>query len=69
MSKGSDGRRTVSRTVHHGDTIRVRDENGVIVVEVTHRGRPARKVIKVPAGSTVEHEEASEQPQSGEDEQ
>lgn len=64
VSQGSE-KRTIGRTVEDGDTVAVRDENGVIVVEMKAHGKRQRQEITVPAGFTVEHK--PRMPQGGEE--
>lgn len=63
-SNGSD-RKTIHRTTDDGDTVTVRDENGVIVVETKVHGRRQRQEITVPDGWSVEHARP-ERPRGGE---
>ena len=57
--------RTIGRTTDDGDTIIVRDDNGVVVVQTRCHGKRQRQEITVPDGWSVEHARP-ERPRGGE---
>lgn len=65
MADGADKRSDLRRVVREADTVLVRDENGVIVVETVVEWGKARQRTKVPDGWSVEH--VRKRPQSGEE--
>lgn len=54
MPDGADTQ-TIHRTLRHSDTVIVRDENGVVVVQIRNYGERVRQAITFPAGGSVEH--------------
>lgn len=54
MADGADTK-TIHRTLRHGDTVTVRDADGIIVVETRTYGDRVRQAITFPAGGWIEH--------------
>jgi formylmethanofuran dehydrogenase subunit D len=55
QGSGDELQQGMRRVAREGDTVEVRDENGVVVVEIVTEWGKARQKVNLPAGFTVEH--------------